>query len=257
MTSASVNPSSAQPGRLVSLLLGLSTREAEVRHVEEVGARFRLISLAADGLRNATWTPGDMVQVLVSGTALLGPWEIRSYTPLAFDPGTATTTILWYVNGNGPGSDWVTSAGVGTPCRLVGPRHALRLRKPQRPLVFFGDETSFSTAIAFRELPSEYRDLRFIFEVNSVEESRAVVERFGMGDAVTLIAREKDDRHLAEAERDVLHAYRSGAASSGVLTGKASSIQRLYRTLRAAGVPGRQMTNLPYWAPGRKGLKGH
>ncbi|MEU8206784.1 siderophore-interacting protein [Streptosporangium sp. NPDC049046] len=239
----------------MSLLLDLSTREAEVRHVEEVGAHFRLISLAAEGFRGASWTPGDMVQVIISGAALLGPWELRSYTPLAFEPDTGTARILWYVHGNGPGSHWATSAGVGTPCRLVGPRHALSPPKPERPFVFFGDETSFSTAIAIRATPSSRRDVRFVFEVNSVEESRTVVERFGIGDAVKLISREEDDRHFGEVEREVLEAYRSVAAHS-VLTGKASSIQRLYKALRAAGASGRQV-NVPYWAPGKKGLKGH
>ncbi len=258
MTSAAMDPPIVRrPGRLTSLLLDLSTREAEVRHVEDVGAHFRLISLASDGFQNASWTPGDMVQVIVSGAALLGPWELRSYTPLAFEPSTGTTKILWYVHGNGPGSDWVASARAGTPCRLVGPRRALSLPKPQRPLVFFGDETSFSTAIAVRETPPKYRESRFIFEVNSLEESRAVVERFGMGGAVKLIVRERDDCHVDEVEREVLDAFGSIAAANGVLTGRASSIQRLYRALRASGVPSRRVTNLPYWAPGKKGLKGH
>ncbi|WIX98236.1 siderophore-interacting protein [Amycolatopsis mongoliensis] len=241
----------------MSVLLDVATHQAEVRHIEEVGARFRLVSLTAEGFRNASWTPGDIVQIIVSGVALLGTWEIRSYTPLAFDPGTGTADILWYVHGNGPGSGWGDSAEVGTPCRLLGPRRALSLRKPQRPLVFFGDETSFSTAVALRETSSGHRDVRFVFEVDSVEGARTVVERFGIGDSAELIPREEDDRHLDEVEREVLDAYRSTAAANGVLTGKASSIQRLYRALRVAGVPGRQVTNVPYWAPGKKGLKGH
>ncbi|MFI9642414.1 siderophore-interacting protein [Micromonospora sp. NPDC051925] len=256
MSPANALTNPQRPGRLTSLLLNISTREVEVRHVEEVGAHFRLVTLAADALRDASWTPGDMVQIIVSGAALLGPWELRSYTPFAFEPDTGTTKILWYVHGNGPGSDWAASAGVGTPCRLMGPRHALSLPKRDRPLIFFGDETSFSTAIAVRETPSGYRDVRFIFEVSSVEQSRAVVEQFGMGDGVKLIAREEGDRHLSEVEGEIVDAYRS-AAAHGVLTGKAPSIQRLYKALRTSGVTARRVTNIPYWAPGKKGLKGH
>ncbi|WP_214401362.1 siderophore-interacting protein [Pseudonocardia lacus] len=247
---------STSKSRLTSLLLDISTHEGEVRHIEEIGPHFRLVSLASDGFGKASWTPGDMVQVIVVGEALLGPWEIRTYTPLAFDPGTRTAEILWYIHGNGPGSDWAVSATVGTACRLVGPRRAVSLLKPQRPLVFFGDETSFSTAIAARETPSGHRDVRFVFEVDSVEESRAVLERFDLADA-TLVARRAGDGHLDEVERDVLTAFRSEAAATGVLTGKASSIQRLYRALRAAGAQGRQVSNVPYWAVGKKGLKGH
>ncbi|MFD4196860.1 siderophore-interacting protein [Amycolatopsis thermoflava] len=238
------------------MLLDVATHQAEVRHIEEVGARFRLVSFTAAGFRDAPWTPGDVVQIIVSGAALLGTWEIRSYTPLAFDPSTGTADILWYLHGRGPGSGWGGSADVGTPCRILGPRRALSLRKPRRPLVFFGDETSFSTAVALRETSAGHREVRFVFEVDSVEEARTVVERFGIGDSAELVPREEDDRHLDEVEHEVLNAYRSTAAANGVLTGKASTIQRLYRALRASGVPGRQVTNVPYWAPGKKGLKG-
>lgn len=249
-------PDAQRPGPVVSLLLDVATHQAEVHHVEEVGARFRKISLKAEGFRNASWTPGDIVQVIVSGAALLGTWEIRSYTPLAFDPGTGTADILWYLHGRGPGSDLGSSAEVATPCRLLGPRRALSLRKPQRPLVFFGDETSFSTAVAIREVSSAPRDVRFVFEVDSVEEARTVLERFDISDFAELIAREGNDRHLDKVEREVLDAYCSEGVANAVLTGKASSIQRLYRALRTAGVPGRQVTNVPYWATGKKGLKG-
>ncbi|MDI1484836.1 siderophore-interacting protein [Polyangium sp. y55x31] len=247
-------PRPQRPGRLVSLLLDLSTREAEVRHVEAVGEHFRLVTLAGEGLRGAAWTPGDMVQIILSGATLFGPWELRSYTPLAYEPDTGTTQILGYIHGHGPGSDWIAAANVGTRCRLVGPRYALSLRKAERPAVFFGDETSFSTAVALRETPSGYRGVRFVFEVDSVEDARAVVERFGMGDAVELVAREEGDRHLDELERAVLDTYRSTEATRGILTGKAPSIQRLYKALRAVGVPGRRLTNVAYWAPGKKGL---
>lgn len=253
--SSTTGPSRPQrPGRLVSLLLDLSTRQAEVRHVEAIGAHFRLITLEGEQLRGQRWTPGDMVQIILSGATLLGPWELRSYTPLAFDAETGAAKVLGYVHGQGPGADWFASVGAGTRCRIVGPRYALSPPKAARQAVFFGDETSFSTAIAMRETPAGYRDVRFIFEVNSIEDARVVVERFGMEDAAKLVVREEGDRHLAAVEREMLDAYRTAEASHGVLTGKASSIQRLYKALKEAGVQGRQLTNVAYWAPGKKGL---
>jgi NADPH-dependent ferric siderophore reductase len=96
--------------------------------------------------------------------------------------------------------------------------------------------------------------VNFVFEVNSMEDARLVVERFGMQDAAKLVLREDGDRHLAVVERMVLDTYRAAEAAHGVLTGKASSIQRLYKALRASGVPGRQLTNVAYWASGKKGL---
>ncbi|GAA2687877.1 MULTISPECIES: siderophore-interacting protein [Actinosynnema] len=239
-------------GRFTSLLLDLATHEAEVTRVEEVGAGLRLVSIAGDGLRAAAWEPGDVVQVIVVGEALLGPWEIRSYTPLALDPATGTAQILWHVHGNGPGSDWAASAVEGTPCRVVGPRRGVRLPASHGALVLFGDETSFSTAVAVHRA----RDARVVLEVESVEESRAVLGGwFGLVDVV-LVAREPGDAHLAEVERAVLAAQGGGVDVAPVLTGKASSVQRLHRALRGAGVQGRRISGVPYWAPGKKGLKG-
>lgn len=246
--------SSTRPGRMVSLLLDLSTHEFEVQHVEEVGAHFRSITFGGEQLRGQRWTPGDIVQLILSGSSLLGPWQLRSYTPFAFDVVTGTARVLGYVHGHGPGSDWFAAAGVGTRCRMVGPRHALSLLKRGPPMIFFGDETSLSTAIALRETPAGARDVRFVFEVNSLEDAGAVVERFGLGRTTRLVVREEGDRHLGLVEHELLTAYRHTAAMHGILTGRASAIQRLNRALKAAGVPSRQLTNVAYWAPGKAGL---
>jgi ferric-chelate reductase (NADPH) len=247
-----------EPGRLVSFLLDLSTREAEVTHVEAMGPHLRSVTLGGEQLRGASWTPGDMVQLILSGAALLGPWELRSYTPWSFDRERGSMQILGLVHGKGPGSDWFSRAEVGTRCRIVGPRAALSLLKPPRPGLFFGDETSFSTAAALRATPQGYRGFRFVFEVTALDEARAVLATLGLtSETVSFVSRAQDERHLEALERGVLDAWRSSSAVHGILTGKASSIQRLYRALRAAGVASRQVTNVPYWAPGKPGLKGH
>lgn len=72
----------------------------------------------------------------------------------------------------------------------------------------------------------------------------------------TLVTREAGDRHLEDLEPRLLELFASAPATRGILTGKAASIQRLYKALRRAGVPGKQLTNLAYWAPGRKGFSG-
>lgn len=250
-------PSAQQPGRVVSWLLDRATREAEVQNVEVVAPNLRLVTFIGEPLRGAKWTPGDMVQIILSGSTLLGPWEMRSYTPLMVDREQGTMQILAVVHGSAPGSDWFASAHIGKRCRFAGPRHALSLMKPQRPMIFFGDETSFGTAVALRATQLGSGGLQFIFEVGSVEESRAILTRFGIAEAVRFVSRQANDRHLDTLEREVIELYRSSAALSLVLTGRAPSIQRIYSALRAAGVSRWQVTNVPYWAPGKKGLKEH
>ncbi|APR75582.1 Hypothetical protein A7982_00928 [Minicystis rosea] len=228
----------------------LIARQAEVRKIEPIGERFRLVTMAGADLEDRAWTPGDMIQIAFAG------WEHRAYTPLAFDPRTGTAEFLGYVHGNGIGSAWLASASIGERRFLAGPRAAVNLNALRRPAIFFGDETSFSTAAAMRATPFGLRDVLFVFEVSSTEDSHAVLDRIGVTDDVTLMPREHDDRHLERIEHQVLEAFKAGREAQGIFTGKASSIQRLYKSLRKSGVSSKQITNVAYWAPGRKGFSG-
>jgi NADPH-dependent ferric siderophore reductase len=244
MTTA--NPS----GLLATAFHKLLARRVQVRAVEAVGERFRLVTLAGENLEDCRWTPGDIIQIAFVG------WAGRAYTPLSFDPRAGTITVLGYVHGTGTGSEWLASATVGEWRFIVGPRAAVNLNAMRRPATFFGDETSFSTAAALAATPSGYRDIKFVLEVSSLGESRAVLERLGLFDAVTLVAREEGDLHVEKIERALIETYGATGAAQGLFTGKASSIRRLYKGLRAAGVPGRHLTNVAYWAPGRTGFSG-
>ncbi|WP_147449952.1 siderophore-interacting protein [Corallococcus carmarthensis] len=228
----------------------LVSRRASVREVEPVGDAFRLVTLVGEDLEDRRWTPGDMIQLGFAGLAG------RAYTPLSFDPRTGTTTFLGYVHGHGIASDWLALATAGEPLFFVGPRSALDLNAITRPMVFFGDETSFGTAAALRATPECMQGVAFLFEVESVEASRIVLERIGVTDGVTLTPREPEERHLEHIENGLTSALRSAPQTRCVLTGKASSIQRLYKAVRREGVSAKQVTNVAYWSPGRKGFSG-
>jgi ferric-chelate reductase (NADPH) len=90
-----------------------------------------------------------------------------------------------------------------------------------------------------------------VFEASDVAESRQVAEAIGLGQA-RLIERITDDAHLATAEAEMLRHAASGAHF--VLTGKASSIQRVRRALKAAGVVSSRVKTKAYWAQGKTGL---
>lgn len=242
-------PTKRGRGRLESAITRLFTREADVRRVDNVTENFRLVTLGGKDLRGRKWKPGEKLQVIFSG------WEQRAYTPVSWDATEGTTTFVAYVHGNGIGSAWIASLDVGAQCNIVGPRDAVDLTMLRRPGVLFGDETSFGTAAALRATASGERDVTFIFEVASVAESRAVLDRLNVDGEAILIQRDAEERHLDELERLVVATFRSNPATHGILTGKATSIQRLYKALRRVGVSARQVKNAPYWAPGRRGLE--
>lgn len=231
-------------------VLKLTLRQVEVQNVEAIGERFRVVTLAGESLRGRSWTPGDMLQIAFPG------WQSRAYTPFAFVPEHATAQFLGYVHGNGVGSAWLAAAHVGESRFVLGPRGAVNLSVLQRPLVLFGDETSFSTAAALRATPTGLSGVRLVFEVSSLEQSRAALERLGLATISTLIQREAEDAHLEAAFAAVHAAFASSATTRCVLTGAAPSIKRMYKALRRFGVPSKQVSNCAYWAPGRNGFSG-
>ncbi|MBN9164394.1 MAG: siderophore-interacting protein [Myxococcales bacterium] len=234
-------------GALESTILRLFGRRGEVQQVERVGEHFRLITIGGNDLVDRAWTVGDMTQFSFGG------WESRAYTPLSYDAARGSLEFLGYMHGNGIGSAWLESLRIGDPCVLVGPRTAVNLDVVTRPAMFFGDETSFSTAAAMRATLHGYRAVSFVFEVTSPENCAPVLDRLGLDEA-TLFRREADDRHLDALERHVLGAFQPSMRA--VFTGKAASIARLYKAARREGISGKQITNVAYWAPGRKGFSG-
>lgn len=212
---------------------------------------FRLVTLAGEELEGRRWSPGDMIQIGFAG--FVG----RAYTPVSFDPRAGTSAFLGYVHGGaGVASRWLESLKIGEELFLVGPRSALKLDAVARPLIFFGDETSFGTVAALRATQEGMRDVVSFFEVDSEGASRLALERIGVTNGLTLTTRTPGERHLEPVEEALVHAIRVAPSVRCVFTGKASSIQRLYKAVRRAGLSPKQVTNVAYWAPGRKGFSG-
>lgn len=233
-----------------STVLKWTLRQVEVHDIEIVGTRFRLVTLAGESLKGRSWTPGDMVQIAFPG------WQSRAYTPFAWDPSRGTAQFLGYVHGGGVGSAWLSSTHVGQARFLLGPRGAVNLNALQRPALLFGDETSFGTAAGLCSTAAGLTGVRLVFEVASLDESRPALERLGIADGATLIQREDADAHHARVEAVVSETFATDPSSRAVLTGAAASIKRIYKALRRVGVPSKQVTNVAYWAPGRKGFSG-
>jgi ferric-chelate reductase (NADPH) len=238
-------PLPAPPGRITQTLLRWLMRSARVAAVETLSRYFRLVDLEGEALRNVAWTAGQKVQVSM-GLGL----SARTYTPISWDADRGRTRLLTFAHGDGPGSRWASGLRVGDACQFFGPRRSLDLSGLGSPVVLFGDETSFGLAVALRKSPKADGAIH-VFEASVIAESRPVLEAIGLGQA-TLIERVADDAHLTAAE-----AQMSRLAASGthfVVTGKASSIQRVSRALKAVGVDSSRLKAKAYWAQGKTGL---
>jgi NADPH-dependent ferric siderophore reductase len=227
------------------MLLRWLMRPARVAAIETLSSRFRLIELEGDALKDVAWAVGQKLQVAM-GASL----SARTYTPMSWDAGHGRTRLLAFAHGDGPGSKWASGLREGDACQFFGPRRSLDLADLGAPVVLFGDETSFGLAAALRDNLQAGGALH-MFETADVTESRRALDAVGLGEA-RLIARGIDDAHLAAVEAEMLRLAASGAQF--VLTGKASSIQRVSRALKAAGVASSQIKAKAYWAPGKAGL---
>lgn len=223
---------------------------ASVHSIEPVAEVFRLVTLAGKDLRDRRWSPGDIIQIGFPG--MVG----RAYTPHVFDAVRGTLSFVGYLHGQGgPAVDWLATTQVGDSLFFVGPRRALALDTLSRPMFFFGDETSLSTAAALHATREGTRGVTFAFEVNDVARARAVLDHLGVRDAIVL-ARDAADRHLETLVLELQRALRAAPDLRCAFTGKAASIQLLYKAARRAGLSSKRVTNVAYWAPGRKGFSG-
>lgn len=238
-------PSQTPQGPVTRLLLRWLMRPARVAAVETLSPRFRLIELEGGALKDVAWTAGQKIQVAM-GAGL----SARTYTPMSWDASRGRTRLLAFAHGEGPGSRWASGLRQGDICQFFGPRRSLDLAGLEAPVILFGDETSFGLAAALRDTLQAGGALH-MFEANDAAEPQQALDAISLGQA-RLIARSADDAHLAAIEAEMLRLAANGAQF--VLTGKASSIQRISRALKAGSVASSRIKAKAYWAPGKTGL---
>ncbi|MFK4445921.1 ferric-chelate reductase (NADPH) [Caballeronia udeis] len=243
-------PGLKKPGRLTALLIKWLFRQATVSGVESLSEHFRLVTLAGEDLKAVAWVPGQKIQVDVGGG------KNRTYTPVSWNAATGETRILAFSHGDGPGAMWASTARIGKACSFFGPRRSLDLDglTNQRSLVF-GDETAFGLALALGSNLGPSGAIASVFEVSCVEESERVWQAISAKPARFVPrASGNSDAHLDEVEAHLLKVIDEWRPDSFVLSGKASSIQRVRRVLKASGIEAARIRTKAYWAPGKTGL---
>jgi ferric-chelate reductase (NADPH) len=234
-------------GRVEKAVLALFTKQASVTELRRVSEQFSLITLRGDALRGVSWIPGQKIQVQ------LGGFVQRTFTPLSWDAVEGSTVLLVYLHGDGPAVRWARALEIGTPCSLFGPRASLDLNALDRKALLFGDETSFGLAHALRFTSQGSAGVELLLEVSSLVEAEQALQAVGVTGA-HLVERRPGDAHLGVVEETAEDLLRRHSLQSSVLSGKATSIQKLNRRLRALGLSRQRIRTKAYWAPGKKGL---
>jgi ferric-chelate reductase (NADPH) len=222
--------------------------QAKVDDVDVISDHFRLITLSCEKFKAATMQPAAKVRLNA------GNWEMRAYTPLSIDAVTGRVQILTYLHGHGLGSNWARSVVPGDLTHILGPQRSLDLVGLSLPAVFFGDETSFAAAKTLQSHLAPGNATRFVFEISSGGEARAVADRLELRDA-QCYDRQADDGHIPLITEAIQHALGSINTSHLVLTGNARSIQAVRASLRTGYSCVIDYRVKAYWAPGKTGLE--
>jgi len=246
MNDTAVATPKKRAGLLESAMHRMFMRHAHVLAIEDIGRAYRIVTLGGDALRETAWTPGDKIQIQ------LGGWTQRTYTPIDWDSENGRTRILVYLHAEAPGTRWARSLRKGDDCVMFGPRKSIDCIQLRGPVIFFGDETSLGVATALFNHSSSPA-AQMLFEVSALAEAKPVVEQLQLNDA-HLFARMANDGHFAELEARMSAFLQTHAAADVVLTGKATSIQRITRLLRQRDIGGGRRQSKAYWAPGKVGL---
>ncbi|MBW9075624.1 siderophore-interacting protein [Agrobacterium deltaense] len=233
-------------GLLERTLTRLIMKPATVIGVTALSDNFRLIDFQSDALKESSWSPGDKVQVKLDGGFIT-----RTYTPISWDQPEGKTQFLAYCHGEGPGSRWAQQVKPGDQRQFFGPRRSMEFDNLPKSVVLCGDETSFALALALEGMIDQATERHYVFEVTDSEEAATVLDKLGLPQS-KLIERQPGDAHLDL----VLNALGEAMlpTTTFVLSGKASTIQHLNRSLKVHGVETRSLRMKAYWAPGKTGL---
>lgn len=216
---------------------------ARIFEVHAPSETFRFVEIEAEAFKATKLSPGGKVQINV------GKWDLRTYTPISLNTETGRLGILAYLHSQGPGSRWAENVKAGAPCQLLGPRPALK--RPERPFVFFGDESAIATAASLqRQLPPRL-STGFVLEATDPVKVSGIVRDLGLKNT-QVVPKTKDGR-VPDA---VLRSISKAAAQTEqvILAGRAQSIRQVRDRLREEDFPLSRVVSKAYWSEGRSGL---
>lgn len=205
------------------------------------------VQLSSERFADLAWQPGDKVDVQV------GDLDYRAYTPWRIDRSLRIMDLLVFRHGNGRGSERLCRLEAGEALRLRGPKQSTVLDHPACRLFFFGDESSIGALLAHKSQDPEFRGEGSVLETFRQPWLCEALMRLEL-DACRVVAGVEGGDHLDPIARTFVQHLQSDARARLIATGRAGSIARLKKRLRAAQISGARVETHAFWAEGKMGL---
>lgn len=207
----------------------------------------KLVTFKGD-FTDENFLPGEVVQFRVDDKSF------RHYTLSSFNKEQGWCTALFYLNGQGPGSQWATNLQTGDPVNFRAGKGSLPYDEQASHHFFFGDETSIGLYDWYKTIAlADHREYFGVLELQPQHEPvlsslRILIDCVGSSKeapAVNAIG------WMEDMHPDCWNTWKR---ATFYLAGRAISISRFRKYLLQKNVPARQIRTAAYWADGKRGL---
>lgn len=222
-------------------------RHAVVSHTAMISHDLKLITFKGD-FDHENFLPGKIVQFRVDET------NFRHYTLSSFNRQQGLCSVLFYLNGQGPGSQWAANLQTGQEVRFRAGQGRLRYDEEATHHFFFGDETSIGLFTWYKMTALACSHEYFgVLELHPPHEE-ALQSMKLMVDNVPATLDAPADNAIEWMEDMHPDCWNNWKDATFYLAGRALSISRFRKYLLQKGVTARQIRTDAYWADGKCGL---
>jgi NADPH-dependent ferric siderophore reductase len=230
--------------------------DAALWHLEVIEARplspsFRRVVVTAPGIEGLRCAPGQdlMLRIPLADDKVVN----RRYTIRTFDPVERKVVVDVSLHGKGPGTDWISAAGMGDRIDAVGPRGKITLRPDADWHLFVVDETGVPGTLAMIEaLPPGSVAIALLEVDGPADEQEPEASR---GDRLDMQWLHRSGRSVPGDPDLVLEAVASLDLPAGAghvyVAAEAGVVRGVTRTLTGRGLQPDQISGKAYW---RRGL---
>jgi NADPH-dependent ferric siderophore reductase len=222
-------------------------RQAVVANIAMITDELKQVTFKGD-FDHENFLPGKIVQFRVDDTSF------RHYTLSSFNKQQGLCTVLFYLHGKGPGSQWASSLQEGQQVKFRSGEGKLQYDLQAKHHFFFGDETSIglfnwykTTALACSH---EYFG---VLELQPQHEPALPALKI-MVDSVHTAMDAPAVNAITWMEDMHPDCWANWKGATFYLAGRAMSISRFKKYLLDKGVEAKQIRTDAYWADGKKGL---